>query len=112
MSKSSNPQSRFRRRRVIGRDERASEAVVKAVATASNVAPTDLPPLAERIDPGWLNESVADRDPSPAAGLIFTRDADIPTEFETRFRYAGYDVTVTESYVALERAASREPVRR
>lgn len=101
MSTTKDGRQGLRRRRVIGPDERASEAVVRAVASASSVGVDELPPLAERVDPGWLNESVSGRG-SPAAGLIFARAADIPTEFETRFRYAGYDVTVTDAYVVLE----------
>lgn len=91
-----------RKRRAMDRDESATAAVVEAVATAEGVEPDALPPLAARVDPDALNSLFATRTPSPAAGLVFMRTADIPSDVELGFRYAGYDVTVTENYVALE----------
>lgn len=92
----------FRRRRAVDRDERATEAVVDAVATAEGVDADALPPLAARVDPEALNSLFAAKTPSPAAGLVFTRSAEIESDVELRFRYAGYAVTVTENYVLLD----------
>lgn len=91
-----------RRRHVIQRDERATEAVVEAVATAEGVERETLPALGAHLDPDALDDLFATRTPSPAAGLVFTRTTEIPSDLEVQFRYAGYVVTVTENYVLLE----------
>lgn len=90
------------RRRVIVDDETASEAVISAVENAKNVEPTSLPPLENTVDTDGLDDLVGQGTESPAAGLVFTRSADITTELEVSFQYAGFDVTVTESFVVLE----------
>lgn len=102
MNEREHASDRPRKRHAIDRDERATEAVVGAVATAKGVDPESLPPLAAHVDPDALNGLFAAKTPSPAAGLVFTRTADIPSDLELRFRYAGYDVTVTENYVVLD----------
>lgn len=91
-----------RRRRVVGEDERASEAVVAAVATATDEDPSDLPPLGDRVDVDCLDGLLASGTQSTAAGLVFTRTDDLSAEPEVSFTYAGYDVTVTQDYVVLE----------
>ena len=93
---------RPRRRRVVGAHERASEAVVAAVATADDVDPSELPPLGDHLDVDCLDGLLASESSSTAAGLVFTRTEDLLAEPEVSFTYAGYDVTVTEDYVVLE----------
>ncbi len=87
---------------MIQRDERATEAVVEAVATAEGVDRDSLPALGANLDPDALDDLFASRTPSPVAGLVFTRTDEISNDLEVQFRYAGYHVTVTENYVLLE----------
>ena len=102
MSKRQDATPQMRRRRVIGRDEDVTEAIIDAVATAEGVDPDSVPPLEPEVDPDALNSLFAAKTPSPAAGLVFTRRSEIPSDIELRFQYAGYDVAVTEDYVALD----------
>lgn len=80
----------------VGRDERASEAVVAAVADASNRAPTDLDPLAEAIDPDALDALFADRyDGTPRTGG------------STRFVFSDHEVVVTDGSLVTVRGPTR-----
>lgn len=91
-----------RRRRPILRDETASEAVVAAVANAEDVEAGALPPLDARLDVDYLDRLLDERTEPAAVGLVFTRAEDIESDVEVSFRYAGYDVTVSENHVLLE----------
>lgn len=91
-----------RRRRLIGNDETVSEAIVAAVATATDSEVESLPPLGDKLDVEALDRLVNSESRSPAAGLVFTRTEDIPVEVEVSFEYADYDVTVSNNYVLLE----------
>ncbi|MFC7079876.1 HalOD1 output domain-containing protein [Halorussus caseinilyticus] len=90
------------RRRPIAGDENASEAVVAAVANATDTDRRSLPPLSDYVDADSLNRLVGVAERSPSAGLVFTRAEDIPTEVEVSFEYAGHEVTVSERYVVVE----------
>ncbi|WP_210424201.1 HalOD1 output domain-containing protein [Halorussus ruber] len=96
------PRDRPRRRRLIDEAETASEAVVAAVATATDAEKDALPPLGDHLDTDALDRLVEAETQSPAAGLVFTRTEDIPTDVEVSFEYADYDVTVSDNYVLLE----------
>ena len=96
------PRDRPRRRRLIDEAETASEAVVSAVATATDADPEALPPLGDHLDTEALNQLVDAETRSPAAGLVFTRTEEIPADVEVSFEYADYDVTVSDNYVLLE----------
>lgn len=102
MSKRQDVTHGLRRRRAIEQNEDVTEAVVNAVATAEGVDPDSVPPLEPEVDPDALNRLFAAKTPSPAAGLVFTRTSEIPSDIELSFQYAGYDVTVTENYVTLD----------
>lgn len=93
--------SRRRRRPILG-DETASEAVVAAVANAEGVDPFALPPLDDCLDADHLNHLLDGNAEPTSVGLVFTRSEDIQNDVEVSFRYAGYDVTVSESHVLLE----------
>lgn len=71
--------------------ERASEAVIAAVADAANVDPAEMDPLADFVDPDALDALFADRyDGTPRIGG------------STRFPFSGYEVSVTDGqYVTL-----------
>lgn len=74
----------------IGDDERASEAVVAAVTTASNANPAKINPLADAVDPDALDALFADRyDGTPRA------------DGSTRFPFSGYEVLVTSGLVTV-----------
>lgn len=91
-----------RRRRPILSDETATEAVVAAVANAEDADPAALPPLEARIDTDDLDRLLDESTEPTAVGLVFTRSEDIQNDVEISFRYAGYDVTVSENHVLLE----------
>lgn len=93
---------KFRRRRLIGDTETASQAIIAAVATANDAEVETLPPLGEQLDTEALNRLIDSEDRSPSAGLVFTRSEDIPTEVEVSFEYADYEVTVSDNYVLIE----------
>lgn len=95
-------QAEYRRRRLIGDAETASEAIIAAVATANNVEVDALPPLGNQLDTEALDRLVSSETQSPAAGLVFTRTEEIPTEIEVSFEYADYEVTISDNYVLLE----------
>lgn len=57
--------------------------VVEAVADAAGVAPLELPPLYDAIDPDALNEVLTAKDSHAERSALFT--------------FAGYDVAVTAS---------------
>lgn len=102
MSDSEQVSGGSRRRRLIDEDERVSDAVLEGAAKATGEDLDSLPPLADQIDIEALDRLFASRTVSPAAGLVFTRDDDIPTEVEVRFEYVGYEVTVTDHYVVFD----------
>lgn len=92
----------FRRRRLIENDESASEAVLAAVANAEATEQDTLPPLGDRFDVEGL-DALVDAGTAPSTGgLVFTRTEELTPEIEVSFRYAGYDVTVSEHHVLLE----------
>ncbi|WP_135852686.1 HalOD1 output domain-containing protein [Halorussus salinus] len=92
----------YRRRRLIEDDETASEAVVAAVANAEDAERDALPPLGDRFDVESL-DALVDAGTAPSAGgFVFTRTEELTAEIEVSFRYAGYDVTVSEHYVLVE----------
>ncbi len=66
--------------------ESASEAVLRAVTTASNQPILDLPPLANSIDPDSLDQLFAS---SPAPDLL-------------QFRYEAYLITVEPGHVRIQ----------
>ncbi|USZ67876.1 hypothetical protein NGM10_14220 [Halorussus salilacus] len=73
--------------RELDREESPSEAVYTVVAAVSNCLPTDLEPLADRIDPDALDSLFGQRSASASAQI--------------EFDYAGYEVTVTPEAVLL-----------
>ncbi|UPW00506.1 hypothetical protein M0R88_00020 [Halorussus gelatinilyticus] len=90
------------RRRLIENDESASEAVLAAVANAEATEVNALPPLGDELDVEGL-DALVDAETTPSAGgLVFTRTEELNADIEVSFRYAGYDVTVSENYVLLE----------
>lgn len=98
----SEPDTNPRKRRPVEGDERASCAVVEAVARATGEDVDSLPPLHGRVDADALDRLFGAQDGTDDVGLIFTRVDDIPADVEVRFEYADFDVTVTENYVVLE----------
>ncbi|WP_339106258.1 HalOD1 output domain-containing protein [Haloterrigena salinisoli] len=70
-------------------DSPVSQAVIEAVAEASNRDPIELDPLYEYIDPDALNT------------LFHSRSSDEvdPDEVYLEFTYANYRVAVTANYV-------------
>lgn len=69
--------------------ERLSEAVVKAVADAEGVGPTDLRPLYEAVDPDALDS------------LFHSSDDAQLTAGQVEFSYHGYHVHVTDDELSL-----------
>lgn len=63
-----------------------ANAVIEAVAEATDSDPLDLPPLHEAIDPDALN-------------TLFDRHE---TSTQVRFQYAGFEVEVQEGAVEIE----------
>lgn len=100
--RAASPVEDRRRRHLIDADSSASEAVVAAVANAEDADADALPPLGDRFDVASLDSLVNTKTTPPAGGLVFTRTEELAAEIEVSFRYAGYDVTVSESYVLLE----------
>ncbi len=100
--RAASPVEDRRRRHLTDADESASEAVVAAVANAEDADADALAPLEDCLDTESLDSLVDTKTTPPAGGLIFTRTEELATEIEVSFRYAGYDVTVSESYVLLE----------
>lgn len=76
--------------------ELASTNVVFSIAALEGVGPTDLPPLAETVDPGALDR-------------IFSLSDEV--HGTVSFEYAGYEVTVSADGT-LEIAPERDTVRR
>jgi hypothetical protein len=68
------------------RSETAVVAVVESVAELEGVGPTELPPLADSIDPDSLDRLVR-----------WSRTRETDGEWHVTLRYEGYDVTVRSS---------------
>lgn len=59
-------------------------SVVEAVAVATRTDPTELPPIADAVDPDALNR-------------LFARPTGTPSTVSITFTYAGRDVTVSST---------------
>lgn len=78
-------------RAAISSDVSATVSVVRAVAEAKSVAPDELPPLTDVIDPEAMND-------------LFARDSDVGRSgINLSFDYCGYVVRITDDFVTLSR---------
>lgn len=66
-------------------DQSITTAIVTTIADCEEVAPTDLPPLYDRINTDALDKLIAHRNAERASG-----------ETQVSFHYYGYEVTVTD----------------
>lgn len=78
----------------MGEDERPSEAVVRAVARATNTDVLGLDPLYEEIDPDHLN-AITDK----------TNDGDTHRTHSITFPFNGCQITVNRDSIEIRRGA-------